>query len=78
MGKKRNDMITIPVVQQIPLEEAERLMRNIFASLSYHKQGMLLSELDVLHRASIDDAKDELHDYGMNEHRSLRLEQESI
>lgn len=67
-------MLTIPVVQNLPLEEAERLMRNIFASLSYHKQGMLLSELDILHRAS---AEDELHDHGMNQdHRSLRLEQE--
>ena len=71
-------MVTIPIVQQIPIEEAERLVRNIFSSLSYHKQGMLLSELDVLHRASIDDARDELHDYGMNQdHRSLRLAQES-
>ena len=66
-------MLTIPVVQNLPLEEAERLMRNIFSSLSYHKQGMLLSELDILHRAS----EDELHDHGMNQdHRSLRLEQE--
>ena len=67
-------MVTIPVVQRIPIEEAARLIRNIFSSLSYHKQGMLLSELDILHRAS---AEDELHDHGMNQdHRSLRLEQE--
>jgi len=72
-------MVTIPVIQQIPIEEAERLIRNIFMALSYHKQGMILSELDVLHRASIEEARDELHDHGMNQdHRSLRLEQEKV
>ena len=71
-------MITVPIVSNLPVEEAMKVCSRIYQSLSTQNQGTLLDQFDVLHRASVNEARDELHDHGMNDVRSLRLEQEKV
>ena len=67
-------LVTVPMSVNVAVSEAERLCKLLFQSLSDERQGIILNDLDIIHRAELDLIRGEEEEL-KNSKRQLLMEQ---
>lgn len=67
-------LVTVPMCVNVAVSEAERLCKLLFQSLSDERQGIILNDLDIIHRAELDLIRGEEEEL-KNSKRQLLMEQ---
>lgn len=67
-------LVTVPMRVNVAVSEAERLCKLLFQSLSDERQGIILNDLDIIHRAELDLIRGEEEEL-KNSKRQLLMEQ---
>ena len=66
--------VTVTMRVNVAVSEAERLCKLLFQSLSDERQGIILNDLDIIHRAELDLIRGEEEEL-KNSKRQLLMEQ---